>query len=117
MLSFENAPPFSAPLRFFLTAPLFAVLAGLLLVIEGPVVFASRWTPGALAATHLRLPPVVVQGQPVKVVTRGGGIQVTNDGTALSTAGDGQPAQVRLSSGQVLRGTARSGGVVEVTLP
>ena len=53
MLSFENAPPFSAPLRFFLTAPLFAVLAGLLLVIEGPVVFASRWTPGALAATHL----------------------------------------------------------------
>ena len=53
MLSFENAPPFSAPLRFFLTAPLFAVLAGLLLVIEGPVVFTSRWTPGALAATHL----------------------------------------------------------------
>jgi hypothetical protein len=53
VLSFENAPPFSAPLRFFLTAPLFAVLAGLLLVIEGPVVFASRWTPGALAATHL----------------------------------------------------------------
>ncbi len=49
MLSFENAPPFSAPLRFFLTAPLFAVLAGLLLVIEGPVVFTSRWTPGALA--------------------------------------------------------------------
>lgn len=70
-----------------------------------------------LAASHLRLPPVVVQGQPVKVVTRGGGFQVTNDGTALSTAGDGQPAQVRLSSGQVLRGTARSGGVVEVTLP
>lgn len=70
-----------------------------------------------LAASHLRLPPAVVQGQPVKVVTRGGGFQVTNDGTALSTAGDGQPAQVRLSSGQVLRGTARSGGVVEVTLP
>ena len=70
-----------------------------------------------LAASHLRLPPVVVQGQPVKVVTRGGGFQVTNDGTALSTAGDGQPAQVRLSGGQVLRGTARSGGVVEVTLP
>ena len=70
-----------------------------------------------LAGSHLRLPPPVVQGQSVKVVTRGGGFQVTNDGTALSTAGDGQPAQVRLSSGQVLRGTARSGGVVEVTLP
>ena len=32
-------------------------------------------------------------------------------------AGDGQPAQVRLANGQVLRGTARNGGVVEITLP
>ena len=53
MLAFENAPPFAAPLRFFLTAPLFAVLAGLLVAIEGPDIFASRWTPGALAVTHL----------------------------------------------------------------
>ncbi|MBU1365864.1 MAG: hypothetical protein KKE51_18755 [Gammaproteobacteria bacterium] len=53
MLAFENAPPFAAPLRFFLTAPLFAVLAGLLVAYEGPDIFASRWTPGALAATHL----------------------------------------------------------------
>lgn len=70
-----------------------------------------------LAASHLRLPPAVVQGQPVKVVSRGPGFQVANDGTALSTAGDGQPAQVRLANGQVLRGTARNGGVVEITLP
>jgi hypothetical protein len=53
MLAFENAPPFAAPLRFFLTAPLFAVLAGLLVVFAGPDMFASRWTPAALAATHL----------------------------------------------------------------
>lgn len=53
MLAFENAPPFAAPLRFFLTAPLFAALAGLLVAFEGPDIFASRWTPGALAATHL----------------------------------------------------------------
>src|SRR5574343_70151 len=53
LLSFENAPPFAAPLRFFLTAPLFAVLAGLLVAWEGPGLFASRWMPGALAATHL----------------------------------------------------------------
>lgn len=53
MLSFDKAPPFSAPLRFFLTAPLFAILAGVLLVIDGENVFASRWTPAALAATHL----------------------------------------------------------------
>lgn len=53
MLAFENAPPFAAPIRFFLTAPLFAALAGLLVVFEGADIFASRWTPGALAATHL----------------------------------------------------------------
>lgn len=53
LLSFEKAPPFAAPLRFFLTAPLFGMLAGLLLLLDGPAVFASRWAPGAIAATHL----------------------------------------------------------------
>jgi len=53
LLSFENAPPFAAPLRFFITAPLFALLAGLLLLIDGADLFASRWLPATLAATHL----------------------------------------------------------------
>lgn len=53
LLSFEQAPPISAPLRFFLTAPVFAILAGLLLIISGPDLLASRWTPAALALTHL----------------------------------------------------------------
>lgn len=53
LLSYDQAPPFAAPLRFFLTAPLFGVLAGLLLLIEGPAILSSRWQPGALAMTHL----------------------------------------------------------------
>jgi len=53
LLSFEQAPPISAPLRFFMTAPVFAILAGLLLLWSGPDLFASRWTPAALALTHL----------------------------------------------------------------
>jgi len=52
-LSYEQAPPFSLPLRFFMTAPLFAAAAGLLMVLDGGQVFASRWMPAALAATHL----------------------------------------------------------------
>jgi hypothetical protein len=52
-LTFDNAPPLWLPFRFFLTAPLFALLAGLLIVLEGPQVFASRWTPSLLATTHL----------------------------------------------------------------
>lgn len=53
LLSFDRAPPFGAPLRFFLTAPCFAILAGLLLLWSGPDLFVSRWTPDALALTHL----------------------------------------------------------------
>lgn len=52
-LSFEQAPPISVPYRFFLTAPWFGVVAGLLLALSGGELLASRWTPGALAATHL----------------------------------------------------------------
>lgn len=53
LMSFESAPPYAAPLRFFLTAPLFAVLAGLIVAFEGADFFASRWMPAALAVTHL----------------------------------------------------------------
>ncbi len=53
VLSFEQAPPISVPYRFFLTAPLFGAVAGLVLVLLGPDTFQSRWSPGALAMTHL----------------------------------------------------------------
>ena len=52
-LSFEQAPPISVPYRFFMTAPWFGVAAGLLLAWLGAPALVSRWTPGALAATHL----------------------------------------------------------------
>ncbi len=52
-LSFEQAPPISVPFRFFLTAPLFGMAAGLLLLWQGPAALASRWTSVALALTHL----------------------------------------------------------------
>lgn len=52
-ISLDNAPPLAAPLRFFLTAPLFLALAGLLLAVAGPEIFASRWMPGTLAMVHL----------------------------------------------------------------
>lgn len=52
-LSFEQAPPFSVPLRFFLTAPWFLVLAAMLLLWRGPEISATRWLPATLALTHL----------------------------------------------------------------
>lgn len=52
-LSYDQAPPFHVPLRFFLTAPLFGVAAGLLLTWQGTDALASRWTAPVLALTHL----------------------------------------------------------------
>ncbi|WP_201094279.1 hypothetical protein [Thiocystis minor] len=52
-LSLEQAPPLNLPLRLFLTAPLFAIAAGVLLMLDADAVLATRWSPTALAATHL----------------------------------------------------------------
>ncbi|HEC84985.1 MAG TPA: hypothetical protein ENI48_07080 [Thioploca sp.] len=52
-LALEQTPPLSVPLRFFLTAPLFGLLAGLLLLYDGPLFFSNRWSPETLALTHL----------------------------------------------------------------
>lgn len=68
-----------------------------------------------LRATMLRIPPAVQQGQTVKVVSSGAGFSVTNEGRALSRAGAGESVKVRLKNGQVVTGTARSGGIVEVS--
>ena len=53
LLSFDQSPPLAAPLRFFLTAPLFAVAAGFVIIVSGPDAMVSRWTPAVLALTHL----------------------------------------------------------------
>jgi hypothetical protein len=52
-LSLEDTPPLAVPLRFMLTAPWFACAAGLLLAWSGADALTSRWTPAALALTHL----------------------------------------------------------------
>jgi hypothetical protein len=52
-MQFEKSPPLAVPLRFFLTAPLFALAAAVLLSWQGPAALASRWSPSALALTHL----------------------------------------------------------------
>jgi hypothetical protein len=53
VLSFEQAPPLSIPLRFFLTAPLFATAAAILLLWVGQGALVSRWSPVTLVLTHL----------------------------------------------------------------
>ncbi len=52
-LSLEQAPPISVPFRFFLSAPLFLLLAALALLTAGPAALESRWMPFLLGITHL----------------------------------------------------------------
>lgn len=53
ILSFDQTPPLSVPLRFFLSAPLFSIAAAVLLFWQGPEALISRWSPFTLALTHL----------------------------------------------------------------
>lgn len=51
-LSTEQAPPISVPLRYFAVAPLFLVLAALMLAKGGSDSFTDIHSPALLAATH-----------------------------------------------------------------
>jgi len=51
-LSFDSMPPLEVPFRFFMTAPIFAILISILLLLIDPFELSSRWTNFLLAATH-----------------------------------------------------------------
>jgi len=49
----EQAPPISVPLRFFLSLPLFGLMAAIILIAVGSEALLMRWTPVTIALTHL----------------------------------------------------------------
>lgn len=51
-LSVDQAPPIAAPIRFFLTAPLFAVIAGVLMLLSDATVLTSRYATETITITH-----------------------------------------------------------------
>lgn len=67
-----------------------------------------------LRADMLRAAMAIFQGQNVKLTAKGSGFTVYSEGKAMGNAAEGQPVQVRTPSGQVVKGIARSGGVVEI---
>ena len=52
-LSLDQAPPISAPVRFFLTAPIFAMIAAVLIFFFDPAVLSSRFSLETIVITHL----------------------------------------------------------------
>jgi flagella basal body P-ring formation protein FlgA len=77
---------------------------------------ASRSLPPGLPLRQdaLRSQQVVQQGQIVRLVSVGDGFRVSAEGRALTNATEGQMAQARTSSGQVVSGVAKIGGMLEV---
>ena len=51
-LSIDQAPPISAPLRFYLTAPLFAIIAGFLILFSDANILMSRYSTDSIMITH-----------------------------------------------------------------
>ena len=51
-LSVDQAPPIAAPLRFFLTAPLFGVIAGVLILMSNSATLMSRYSIDSIIVTH-----------------------------------------------------------------
>ncbi|MEN4052886.1 MULTISPECIES: hypothetical protein [Sulfurimonas] len=52
-LSIDQAPPILAPLRFFITAPIFGILAGVLLLFSDSATLMSRYSIDAIVVAHL----------------------------------------------------------------
>jgi flagella basal body P-ring formation protein FlgA len=72
----------------------------------------ARGTP--LQTRMLRIPDAVRQSSKVTVFSRGAAFQVSNIGRALNSAAPGEMVKVRLTNNQVIAGTARSDGTVEI---
>lgn len=62
----------------------------------------------------LRAPYAVTQGQAVQLKVEGTGFSIRSEGHALNNAEDGQAVKVKTPSGQVVSGTARPDGLVEI---
>lgn len=51
-LSADQAPPISAPARFFLTAPIFGIIAGVVIFLSDAGILKSRFSLESIAITH-----------------------------------------------------------------
>lgn len=80
----------------------------------GRAVSMSMTVGTVLRQEMLKVTPIVLQGQTVKLTSVGEGFSVSAEGKAMAKANEGQLLQVKVASGQIVTGIARAGGQVEV---
>lgn len=81
----------------------------------GRTVNNSMTAGTVLRQDMLKMPLAVQRGQTVIVTSVGKGFTVSAEGQAMTNASEGQVVQVKVTSGQLISGVARSGGQVEVS--
>jgi flagellar basal body P-ring formation protein FlgA len=92
----------------------FAVLTDPQLIVGKSVInIIEAGTP--MIGPGLKNEYVINFGQIVKISVGGSGFKINTEGKAMNSAVLGQSVQVKMASGQVINGIARSGGLVEVS--
>ncbi|MDB5765042.1 MAG: flgA [Herminiimonas sp.] len=81
----------------------------------GHTVTRSVQLGAPLRQDALRSQQAVQQGQQVRLISAGPGFSVSAEGRALAGGSEGQVIQARTSTGQVVSGVAKTGGIVEVS--
>jgi flagellar basal body P-ring formation protein FlgA len=85
-----------------------------LTMLEGKKAALNMPLGTVLRPELLKAMPVIMQGQMVQLSSRGDGFVISADGTAMQTANVGQVVDVKVSSGQLIKGVAQANGKVEV---
>ncbi len=71
--------------------------------------------PGsAIWADQLKTAQIIQQGQTVTVISQGKGFRISSDGQAINNACQGQLAKVKMPNGKIVKGIAKSDGIIEV---
>jgi flagella basal body P-ring formation protein FlgA len=82
--------------------------------VVGKVIKFSMGAGQLLKQEMFRPPYVITQGQSVQIISEGHGFRLRSEGQAMNNAAAGQSAQVKVPSGKIISGTAKSAGIVEV---
>ena len=91
-----------------------------------PERYLREWSPGAtlstplaagqaLLADHQSQAEVIRAGQKVRIVARGPGFDVTQEGVALGSAVPGDKVRAKTPAGRIVQGVAARDGSVQVT--
>lgn len=73
---------------------------------------SDRWIRAGqpVLAEGLSRPPAINAGQRVRIVVRGAGFNINQEGKALNSAATGEPVRVRIHSGRIVHGIAQDDG-------